>query len=164
MLSNIFFFSSYILFVVVKLLSCVQLFAIPWTAACQASLSFTMSWACSSSCPSSQWCHQTISSSVVSFPSCPQSFSASGSFPVSQLFPSGDQSIGASASVPVLPMNIQGWFPLGWARLISLQSKGLSKVLQHHSSEASVLWYSAFFMVQFSHLYMTTGKTIAWTI
>ena len=63
----------------------------------------------------------------------------------------------------VLPMNIQDWFPLGWTGLISLQSKGLSSLLQHHSSKASILWHSAFFMVQLSHPYMTTGRTIALT-
>ena len=105
--------------------------------------------------------HPTISSSVVPFSSCLQSFSASGSFPMSQLFASGGQSMGASASVP--PMNIQGWFPLGLTGLISLQTKGLSRVLQHHRSKASVL-QSAFFMVQISHPYMTTGKTVALTV
>ena len=75
---------------------------------------------CSSSCPLSQWCHPTIASSVIPFSSCLQSFSASGSFPVNQLFTSGGQSIGASASASVLPMNIQGWFPLGLTGLISL--------------------------------------------
>ena len=80
------------------------------------------------SCPLSRWCHPTISSSVVPFSSCPQSFPASGSLPISQLFSSGDQSIGASASAPVLPMNSQDWFPLGWTGWISLQSKGLSRV------------------------------------
>ena len=84
--------------------------------------------ACSNSCPSSQWCHPTISSSVVSFCFCFQSFSASESFPVSQFFTSGGQSIGASASTSVLPMNIQSWFPLGLTGLISLLSKGLSRV------------------------------------
>ena len=84
--------------------------------------------ACSNSCPSSQWYHPTISSSVVPFSSCLQSFLASGSFPVSQFFASGGQSIGASASVSVLLMNIQDWFPLGLTGLISLQSKGLSRV------------------------------------
>ena len=83
---------------------------------------------CSSSCPLSQWCHPTISSSVVPFSSCPQSFPTSGSFTVNQLFVSGGQSIGASASASVLPMNIQCWFPLGWTGFISLQSKGLSRV------------------------------------
>ena len=84
-------------------------------------------WICSNSFPWSQWCHPTISSSVTPFSSFPQSFPASGSFPMSWFFASGDQSIGASASV--LPMNIQGWFPLGLTGLISLQSKGLSRVL-----------------------------------
>ena len=72
-------------------------------------------------------------------------------------------SIGVSASASVLPMNIQGWFPLGWTGWISLQSKGLSSLLQHHSSKASILWCSPFFIVQLSHPYMTTGKTIALT-
>ena len=79
-------------------------------------------------CPSSQWCHPTISSFVVPFSSCPQSFPASGSFPKSQLFTSGGQSIGVSASTSVLPMNTQDWSPLGWTGWISLQSKGLSRV------------------------------------
>ena len=81
---------------------------------------------------------------------------------MSQFFPSGGQSIGASASV--LPMNTQGWFPLETTGLISLQSKGLSSLLQHLSSKASILWHSAFLMVQLSHPYMTTGKTIALTM
>ena len=82
--------------------------------------------ACSNSCPSSQWCHPTISSSVVPFSSCLQSFPSSGSFPMSQFFSSDDQSIGPSASASVLPINIQDWFPLGLTGLISLQSKGFS--------------------------------------
>ena len=85
------------------------------------------SGACSSSCPLSQWCHPTISSSVFPF-SCLQSSPALGSFPVSQLFKSGGQSIGASGSASVLPMNIQDWFSLGLTSLISLQSKGFSRV------------------------------------
>ena len=84
---------------------------------------------CSDSCPLSQWCHLTISSSAAPFSFCPQSFPASGSFPMSQLFASGGQSIGASASAWVLPMNIQRWYPLGWAGLI-LQFKGLSRVFR----------------------------------
>ena len=99
------------------------------------------------------------------FCSCLQYFPASGFFPMSWLFPSGGQSIGASVSV--LPLNIQGWFPLGLTGWISLQSKGPSRVfsiLQHHSSKRSVLQYSAFFMVQLFHLYLTTGKTIAFTL
>ena len=82
----------------------------------------------SNSCPSSQWCHPTIPSSVIPFSSCLQSFPALGSFLVSQFFASGGQSIGVSASASVLPMNIQDWSPLGWTGLISLQSKGLSRV------------------------------------
>ena len=78
----------------------------------------------SNSCPLSKWCHPTISSSVVPFSSCPQSFPASGSFQMSQLFPSGSQSISISASTSVLPVNIQSWFPLGWTGWISLQPKG----------------------------------------
>ena len=85
----------------------------------------------SNSCPLSRWCHLTISSSVIRFFSCLQSFSASGSFPMSQFFTSGGQSIGVSASASVLPMNIQDWFPLGWIGWISLQSKGLSRVFSH---------------------------------
>ena len=117
---------------------------------------------CSNSCPLSCWCYLTISSSVSLFSFCFQSFTASGSLPMSWLFTSGSQSIGASASV--LPVNIQGWFPLGLTGWISLLSKGLSKSLpQHHSSKASILRHSAFFTVQLSQPYMTTGKTIALT-
>ena len=115
------------------------------------------------SCPLSRWCHPTVSSSVVPFPSHLQSLPASGSFPVSQFFTSSGQSIGVSASASVLPMNIQGWFPLGLTGLISWQSKGLKSFLQHHSSKASILLHSAFFIVQLSYPYMTTGKTIALT-
>ena len=81
-----------------------------------------------SSCPLSRWCHLTISSSVVLFSSCPQSFPASGSFQMSRLFTSGGQSIAVSASTSVRPMNTQDWSPLGWTDWISLQSKGLSRV------------------------------------
>ena len=126
----------------------------------------------SNSCPSRWWCHKTISYSVIPFSSCLQSFPASGTFPVSQFFTSGGQSIGVLASAPDLPMNIQDWSPLGLTGWISLQSKGLSRVfsniqgtlkslLQHHSSKASILQLSAFFIVQLSHPFMTTGKTIA---
>ena len=116
------------------------------------------------SCPLSQWCHPTISSSVVPFSSCPQYFPASGSFQTSQLFTSGGQSIGVSASTSVLPMNIQDWFPLGcWLDLLAVQGT-LKSLLQHHSSKASILRRSASFIVQLSHPYMTTGKTIALTI
>jgi len=85
----------------------------------------------SNSCPLSRWCHPTISSSVAPFSSHLQSFSASGSFPMSQFFASGGQSIGVSASTSVLPMNIQDWFPIGWTGWISLLSKGLSRLLSN---------------------------------
>ena len=85
----------------------------------------------SNSCPLSQWCHPTISSSVIPFSSWPQSLPASGSFPMSQLFSWGGQSIGVSASTSVLPMNIQEWSPLGWTGWISLKSKGLSRVFSN---------------------------------
>ena len=97
----------------------------------------------SNSCPLSQWCHPTISSSVVPFSSCPQSFPASGSFQMSQFFTSGGQSIGVSASASVLPVNIQDRFPLGWTGWISLLSKGLSRVF----SSTTVQEYQ-FFSVQ----------------
>ena len=104
--------------------------------------------ACSNSCPSSRWCHPTISSSVIPFSSCLQSFPASGTFPVSQFVTSGGQSIGVSALASVLPMNIQDWFPLGWTGLISLQSKGLSRVfskttVQNHQFFGAQLFYSS---------------------
>ena len=82
-------------------------------------------------CPLSQWCHPTISSSVIPFSSCPQSFPASGSFPMSQPFTSGGQSIGASASTSFLPKKFQGWSPSEWTAWISLQSKGLSRVFSN---------------------------------
>ena len=135
----------------------------PRTAVHQASLFLTISWSCSNSCPLSQWCHPTISSSVATFSSCPQSFPASGSFPMSWLFTSGGQSIRASASV--LPVNIQGWFPLRLTGLISLLSKGLSRVFfsttvqkHHFFGTQPSLWSNSL------HPYMTTGKTRAWTI
>ena len=120
--------------------------------------------ACSNSCLLNQWCHPTISTSVIPFSSCLQAFPTLGSFLMSQLlFTSCGQSIGASASASVLLMNIQDWFPLGWTGWISLQSKGLSRVFSNTSSKASVLQCSAFFTVQLSHPYMTTRKTIALT-
>ena len=115
---------------------------------------------CLNSCPLSRSCYLTVSSSVTPFSCCLQSFPASGSFPMSQFLTSGGQSIGASALASVLPISIQDWFPLGLTGLISLQSKGLKSHLQHNS-KVSVLWCSAFLMVQLSHLYMTSGKTIA---
>ena len=117
----------------------------------------------SNSYPSSQWCHPAISSSVVPFSSCPQSLPKSESFPMSQFFAWGGQSTGAIALASFLPKQSQGWSPSEWTGWISLQSKGLSSLLQHHSPKASFLWCSAFFTVQLSHPYMTTGKTIALT-
>ena len=119
--------------------------------------------ACSKLCPLSWWCHPNISPSVVPFSTCLQSFPASGSFPMSQVVASGGQSTGASVSTSVLPMNIQDWFPLGLTSLISFVQGNLKSLLQHPSSKASILWHSAFFIVQLSHPYMTTGKTIALT-
>ena len=115
----------------VQLLSHVWLFETPWTAAHQASPSITNSQSSLNSCPLSQSCHPTISSSVVPLSSCPQSFPASGSFQMNQLFASGSQSIGVSASTSVLPINTQDWFPLEWTGWISLQSKGLSRVFSN---------------------------------
>ena len=150
--------------VVIQSINGFQLFVTSWTAASQASCPLPCPRVCSNSCPSSQGCHPTISPSVALFSSCLQSLPASGSFSVSQLFLSGGQSIGASGAASVLPMNIHGWFPVGLTGLISLQSKGLLSLLKHHSSKALILQCSAFFMVQLSHPYMTTGKTLALTI
>ena len=143
----------------VQTLSRVPLSVTPWTAACQASLSI----------PNSRSLNKLISiTSVmpsnhlilcVPVSSCLQSFSASGPFHMSQFFPSGGQSIGVSASPSVFSMNSQDWFPLGWTGWIFLLSKGLKSLLQHHSLKASILWHSAYFIVQLSHPYMTTGKT-----
>ena len=118
----------------------------------------------SDSCPSSQWCHPTISSSVIPFSSCLQSFPASGSFPRSHFFASGGQSIRVSASALVLPMNIQDWFPLGWTGWISLQSKGLSRVFSNTTVQSINSWALSFlYSPTLSHPYMTTGKTVALT-
>ena len=144
----------------------VQLFATPWTEAHQAPLSSTLP-VCSSSCPLCQWCYLIISSFANPFSFHLQSFPVSESFSMSQLFTLGSQSIGASVSPTVLSMSIQGWFPFRSVGLISLQSKGLSRVFssitiqKHHNSKASLLQCSAFFMIQFSHPYLTTGETVA---
>ena len=114
--------------VVVQLLSCIQLFVIQWAAACQVPCSSLCPGILSNSCPLSWWYDLTILYCPAPIYFCLQSFPASGYFPMSWIFASGGQSIGASTSVSVLPMNIQGWFPLGLTGLISLHSKGLSKV------------------------------------
>ena len=113
----------------------------------------------SNSCPSRQWCNPTISSSVIPFFSCLQSFPPSGSFQMNQPLASGGQGIGVSALTSVLPMNIQDWSPLGLTGLISLQPKVLSRVF----SNTTVQKHQVFFTVQLSHPYMTTGKIIALT-
>ena len=138
-------------------LSCVWLFVTPWIAACQASLSITNTRAYSDSYPLSWWCHPTISSSVVPFSCHLQSFPMSGSYQRSQFFTSGGQ---ISASVSVLPMNIQDWFPFRWTGWISYLSKGLSWVFSNTTVQKHQR-HSVFFIVQLSHPYMTTGKTIA---
>ena len=120
--------------------------------------------ACSNSCPLSQWCHPTISSSVVPFSSCLQSFPASESFQMSQFFASGGQSIGVSASASVPSKEYSGLisFRMDWLDLLAVQGT-LKSLLQHHSSKALILWHLAFFIAQLSHPYMTTGRTIALT-
>ena len=116
----------------VQSLSRVWLFATPWTTARQASFPSPTPGVHPNPCPLSQWCHPTISSSVIPFSSGSQSFPASGSLPMSQLFSSGGQSIGGvSASTSVIPMNTQDWYPLGWTSWISLQSKGLSRIFSN---------------------------------
>ena len=137
-------------FIVIQSPSHVQLFVTPWTAVCQLPCPSPSPEACSNSCPLSQWCHPTISSSVVPFFSCLVSFPAPGSFPMSWCFASGDQNIGTSASVSVLPMNIQGWFPLGLTGWISLLSKGLSRIISNttvgknqFSSVQPSLWFDS---------------------
>ena len=112
----------------VQSLSCIQLFVTPWTTARRPPYPSPTPGVHPNAWPSSRWCHPTISSSVISFSSCPQSFPASGSFQMSQLPASGGQIIGVWASASVLPMNVQDCFPLGWTGWISLQPRGLSRV------------------------------------
>ena len=107
----------------------------------------------SNSCPSSQWCHPTISSSVVSFSSCLQSLPTSGSFPMSQLFVRGSQSTGVSVSASVLPMNTQDWSPLGWTGWISLQSKGLSRVFSSTTVQKHKFFSAQLFSQSNSHIH-----------
>ena len=146
----------------VQSLSCVQLFVTPWTAARQASLSITNSRnllkprSIALVMPSN---HIILCCPLLLLLSILPSIRV---FPMSCLFTSGDQSIGVSSSASVLPMNIENWFPLELTGLISLQSKGLSRVFSS-SSKASILQCSSFLIVQLSHLYMTAGKTIALT-
>ena len=151
----------------VQLPSCARLFVTPRTAACQASLFITNSrsllrlMSIESLMPSN---HLILCCPLFPFSSCLQSFPASGSFQMSQFFTSGSQSIGVSASTSVLPMNIQDliFSRMDWLDLLAVQGT-LKSLLQDHSLKASILPRSAFFMVQLSHPYMTTGKTIALT-
>ena len=155
--------SIWILLDSVQSLSHVRLFVIPWTAVRQASLSITNSWrllklmSIESVMPSN---HLILCHPLLLLPSV---FPRIRVFPVSQLFTSGGQSIGVSASTSVLPMNIQDWSPLGWTDWISLQSKGLWRVFSNNTIQKHQFFNSAFLIVQLSHLYMTTGKTVALT-
>ena len=137
----------------VQLLSPVQLFVTPWTAAHQASCRSQTPGAYPNWCPLSEWCHPTISSSVIPFSSCTQFFPASGSFPMSQLFASGGQSIGVSATASVLPMNTQDWSPLGWTGWISLQSKGLSRVFSNTTVQKHQFFCAQLSSQSNSHIY-----------
>ena len=153
------------MFAFVQSLSHIQLFATPWAPGPQASLSFTIAhsllklisvavhnvakswiwlsnWTTTATCPLSWWCHPTILSSVIHFSSCLQFFPTSGSFPMCQIVPSGRQTTGASASASVLPVNVHSWFPLGLTNLISLLSKGLSRVFN------IIVWRHQFFNAQ----------------
>ena len=150
--------TEYEIVVVVQSLSRVRLLVTPWTAARQASLSFAISQSLLKLMAIESVMPSDISSFVIPFSSCLQSFPASRSFLMSQLFTSSGQRIGASASASVLPVNIQCWFPLGFTGLTLLLSRIFSRVLWHHNSKASIIWHSAFFIVQLSHPYMTTGK------
>ena len=105
------------------------------------------------SCPLSQWCHPTISSSVVPFSSCLQSFPALGTFQMNQFFTSGGQSIGVSASTSVLPVNIQDWFPLGWTGWTSLQSKGLSRVFSNTAVQKHQFFSAQLSLYSNSHIH-----------
>ena len=156
--------NSYYLISSVQSLSHVRLFATHGLQHARLPYSSTPR-TCSNLRPLSWWCHPTISSSVIPFSSDLLSFPASASFPMSQFFASGGQSIGVSASASVLPMNIQDWFPLELTGLITLQSKGLSRVFSN-----TTVPKHQFFCIQpslwsqRSHPYMTTGKTMALTL
>ena len=137
----------------IQSLSHVWLFATPWTAAHQTTCPSPAPGVHSNSCPLSRWCHPTISSSVVPFFSCPQSFPASGSFQMSQLFTSGGQSIGVSFSLNIRPSNEDPGlisFRMDCLDLLAVQGT-LKSLLQHQSSKASILWCSAFFIVHTIH-------------
>ena len=137
----------------VQSLSRVVLFGTPWTADARPPCPSPTPGAYPNSCPSSWWCHPTSSSSVVPFSSRPQSFPASGSFQMSQLFASGGQSIGVSASKSVPPMNTQDWSPLGWTGWISLQSKGLSRVFSNTTVQKQQFFGTQLSLYSKSHIH-----------
>ena len=136
----------------VQSLSCVRLFATPRRKHDRHPCPSPTPGVYPNSCPLSQWCHPTISSSVIPFSSHLQSFPAAGSFPMSWLFPSGGQSLGTSPSV--LPMNIQDWFPLGWTGWISLHSKGLSRVFFNTAVQKHPFFGTQLSLYSNSHMHM----------
>ena len=147
---------------VVQSLSCVQLFETRRTVPCQALLSSALSWSLFKFMSIELMMlsnHLILCCPLLILPSI---FPTSLSFPMNRLFSSGVQSIGASASASVFPVNIQGLFPLGLTDLLAVQGT-LRSLLQYYNLKASILWHSAFFMVQLSHLYMTTGKILTLT-
>ena len=155
---------SYVQFSWVAQLCLTRLFATPWMAARQASLSITNSWVYPNSCTMSRWYNPIISSSVVPFFSHLQSFPASGSFQMNQALSIRWPKLW-NFSFNISPSNEYSWlisFRIDWLELLAVQGT-LKSLLQHCSSKASILWYSAFFIDQISHPYMTTGKTIALT-
>ena len=143
-------------------------FATSWTSACHSFSGHGQRFlcpplslrVCSNSCPLSQWCYLTISSSAVPFSFCLQSFPGWRSFPVSQLFPIRWSKYWSFSNSPSNEYSGLICFKIDWLYLLAVQ-RTLKSLLQHHSSKASILWHSAFFTVQLSHPYMTTGKTIA---
>ena len=148
-------------FVIVQSLSHVQLFVTHGLQHARLPCPSLSPWVCSNSCPLSQWCHPSISSSVAPFSSCFQFFPASWSFPVSQFFASGWQSIGASASAQVPPNNIQSWFPLRLTGLISLLYKGLSRVFSNITFQKHLFFGTQLpdYKVQLSNPYMTNDHS-----
>ena len=140
-------------FSAIQSFSGVQLFETPRTAVHQASLLSPTPGVYSNSCPLSRWCHPTISSSVVPFSSCLQSFPASGSFQMRHFLASGGQSIGVSASASVLPMNTQDWSPLEWTSWVSLQSKGISRVFYNTTVQKHQFFGAQLFLQSNSHIY-----------
>ena len=156
------YLQHYGLFSLIQSLSHVWHFATTWLQHARLHCPPPTPGASSNSCPSSWWCHPTVSSSVVPFSSHLQSFPASESFQISQFFASHGQSIGVSASASVNEYSGLISFRIDWFDLLVVQGT-LKSLLQHHSSKASILQCSAFFIVQLSYLYMTTGKTIALT-